>query len=548
MQNRRQFMKTGVSWTALAGGLSIFGPGVFAAADARAETKPLIIAAPATPQSLDTDFDASLATQEVIGDLYGRLFAYDKIPDPDFPSVLREDTASYPDLPGGLKLVGNLAESWEFGADGTWLEVKLRQGVKSNWGNELTSGDVTYTWERRFALGAIGAFFGRVMGLTAPDQVVAVDKYTVRFALPKPEPLLARVQIHLFAHIFDSVKCKQMATADDPWARNFLATNSAGHGPYKIQNFTRGQQMVLEARDDYWGEPAPIKTIVYKEIPTSASRASLLQGGAVDLATALQPLEIESLKRSPGVVIEAVTASQMFFAIFNCTVEPFNKPDVRKAMNYAFPQQQVLNSIYRGTAKPLTSVIPPIYLGHVSSDQYKYNLDKAKELLAKAGFPTGFESALAYSSGDPIQEQIAIIFQTSLRSIGIELSLRKIPTSTFYAELSANKHPITLFSDAPHIPDPAFGISLYFQSNSFLNYGEYKNDKIDELLLEASSTSDNAVRLPLLEEAQKIILDESPWVLICSPQYTIARRANVAGVNYYTSNTLRLNEIQYSNS
>ena len=109
---------------------------------------------------------------------------------------------------------------------------KLREGVKSNWGNELTAEDVKWTWDRAFALGALGAFYTAVSGLNPPDDVKIEDKYTVSFNLDSPNPLLLKIQTNLSTPIYDSKKCKEVGGSDDPWARKFLENNSAGFGPY----------------------------------------------------------------------------------------------------------------------------------------------------------------------------------------------------------------------------------------------------------------------------------------------------------------------------
>ena len=190
-----------------------------------------MIAAPATPQSLDCNFDVSLGTFEAIAVLYDNLLEFKKIPDPKQPGAFREDTADHPDLPAGLAIQGKLAELFELDPGGKFIRFQLRQGIKSNWGNELTAEDVKWTWDRKFALGALGAFFLSTLGLENKDGVKVEGKYTVSINLDNPNPLLAKLQPNLYNPIYDLTKCKQESNADDPWARKFLENNSAGFGP-----------------------------------------------------------------------------------------------------------------------------------------------------------------------------------------------------------------------------------------------------------------------------------------------------------------------------
>ncbi len=545
--NRRRFLLSGAATLAAATGATSLGLSLAGLDPAFAQGKPLVVAAPATPQSLDTEFDGSLGTVDVIGCLYDSLIAFEVIPDPDMPTVRREDVADYPDLPGNVKIVGKLAESWTVGEDGTWAEFKLRQGVLSNWGNELTSADVVWTWERKFALGAIGGFFTKLLGMSGPENVVAVDPYTVRFQLPQANPLLMKLQLNLYNNIFDSTKCKEMATAEDPWARDFIANESAGFGPYKIGALARGQQIALVANENYWGGVPAITQIIYKEVPTSATRASLLQGGAVDLALILQPLELEQLAQVPDVAIETVKASPMFWIELNTAFAPFDKVEVRQAMNYAFPKEEVLATIYRGRASAMTGAMPSIYPGFdPSAEIYKADLAKAKALLDSVGLAGGFETTLAYNAGDPIQEPMAILYQTALREIGVEAVLKKIPAGTYFNEVSGRTQPMIFFSDTPWCPDPGYSMQLYFDSTTFSNYGNYKNDRVDALIKAASLSADNAERFAMMAEAQKIVGEEAPWVFVSYPNYTIARRSNVQGFVYYTANNLRFQDLSYA--
>src|SRR4051795_6082573 len=323
----------------------------------------MVVAAPATPQSLDCVFDVSLGTFEAIGALYDGLLGFSKIPDPKVPAALREDIAYHPDKPGGVSMYGKLAESWEVDPSGRRAVFRLRQGVKSNWGNELTADDVKWTWDRSFALGALGAFYTRVSGLNRPDDVRVEDKYTVSFNTDSPNPLLLKIHTNLYTPVYDSKKCKEAGGADDPWARKFIENNSAGFGPYQLQQLVRGQQAVFKARPDYYAGKPAIDTVIFKEVPTSAARVQLLRGGAVDIAQYLQPLEIVSLRGVPNVAVETVPASFMIWVELNAKMAPFDKADVRRALNYAFPQAEVMKAVFQGLASPLNGCMPNIYPG-----------------------------------------------------------------------------------------------------------------------------------------------------------------------------------------
>jgi peptide/nickel transport system substrate-binding protein len=267
--HRRDVLKSAAT---LAGSAAL--PRALVDSASAAASNTLVIAAPATPQSLDCNFDVSLGTFEAVAALYDNLLEFKKIPDPKVPGAFREDIADHPDQPAGLAIQGKLAESFELDPAGKFIRFQLRKGVKSNWGNELTAEDVKWTWDRKFGLGAIGAFYLSTLGLENKDGVKVEGKYTVSINLDHPNPLLAKLQPNLYAPIYDSTKCKEVSNADDPWARKFIENNSAGFGPYRLDQLQRGQQAVFKARDDYWqGKPA-MDTVVFREVPTSATRAA----------------------------------------------------------------------------------------------------------------------------------------------------------------------------------------------------------------------------------------------------------------------------------
>lgn len=538
--DRRTVLKGGA---ALAGAAAVSGGLTIREAASASPAGTMVIAAPATPQSLDSEYDVSLGTFEAVASCYDSLVEFEKIPDPKTPTARREDIKDYPDKPGRVNMKGKLAESWEIDPNSQWVRFKLREGVKSHDGNELTAEDVVWTWHRKLALGAIGGFFANTISLKRPEQVKAESKYVVSFNLDHPNPLLVKLQPNLYNPIYDSTKCKAMATTDDPWAKKYIENNVVGFGPYKIAQLTRGQQCVFKARDDYYmGKPA-MDTVILKEVPTSANRVQLLQGGAVDIAQYLQPLELISLQKAEGVTVETIPATFMLWIELNAKIPPFDKVEVRRAMNFAFPMEQVVKTVFQSLAYPLNGALPDIYPGFNGSYfEYKQDFAKAKELLAAAGLADGFETTLAYNAGDPVQEPTAILYQTALKEIGVKLTLKKVPAATFYNNVSERKQPMIFYYDSPWCPDPGYSMNLYFHSKSFINYSNYVNPKVDELIDGAAQTADMDARLTAMDEAQKIVMAEAPWTFGVFTNYSMARRSDLKGWTYYTSNNIRFQD------
>jgi peptide/nickel transport system substrate-binding protein len=513
--------------------------------EAEAQTSTtLTIASPQTPQSLDSEFDISLGSIDATGVLQDNLIAFAKIPDPKVPGVMREDTGAYPDKPGGVNASGKLAVSWDMDKGGRWARFKLREGVKSNWGNELTADDVVWSWNRKFEMGGVGLFYLATLGLTKPAQIKAEDKYTVSLNVDNPNPILVRIMPNLFCHVFDSKKLKEVGGEGDPWAKEFMRSNTAGFGPYEVESLVRGQQAVFKARKDYYMGKPYFDTVIYKEIPTSAARLSLLEGGAVDVAQFLQPLEVKRLKGLPGVSADTIGATSMLWIELNAKVPPFDNIAIRRAMNFAFPQQDIIQSVFQGLGTPLHGAMPSFY--PTFTDKYwdfSYDVKQAKELLKEGGMPNGFKTSLAYNAGDPVHEPIAIFYQSALRQIGVHLDLRKIPAGSFYNAVSARKEPMIFYQDNPWTPDPGYSLSLYFASKSFVDYSNYRNDEVDKLLYEIARSADEPKRAQMADRIQQIVMKEAPWVFGAYPNYHWARKSSVKGFNYYTSNNVRFQDL-----
>ena len=512
-------------------------------AEAAEETHTMVIAAPATPQSLDHEFDVSLGTIDSVGGLYDNLLEYEKVPDKNAPEALREDISVHTDRPYNLALKGKLAEKWEVSPDGMVGRFTLRQGVKSNWGNELTAEDVKWTWDRKLHLSGLGPFQTGVLGITKEEQIQVDSKYVISFHVPKPNPLLLKQMVNLSNPVYDATKCKQVASSDDPWAHKFLENNTAGFGPYVVSQLTRGQQAVFKARTDYYRGKPYMDTVIFKEVPTSATRLSLLQGGSVDIAQFLQPLEYITLTKAPGVKVDAVPASFAIWIELNAKIKPFDNVKVRQALNYALPRDEILKTVYQSLADKQTGCIPKIYPDFTDKFwNYDTDLDKAKALLSEAGMAQGFNSVLSYNAGDPVQEPIAILYQTSLRKIGVEITLNKVPAATFYDFVTKREQPMLFYLDSPWVPEPGYSTQLYFNSKSYVDYSNYVNPEVDQLIKSGLETLDPNTRLETYTKVQQIVMSEAPWGFIAWPRYVLARRANLKGFTYYTSNNLRFQD------
>jgi peptide/nickel transport system substrate-binding protein len=488
----------------------------------------LVVAGPRTPESLDQEYPPTEAVHELRRNVYERLLTY--------APKTGEDGVVYEDF---SKIAGALAESWEVSPEETSITFKIRKGVKSSAGNELNADAVLWSFERGWNLKSnFHWYMTQILKITSyQDAFSKVDDYTVKVSIPYSSPLIERLWINSDLGILDAVEIKKHVTADDPWAQRWLATNSASFGPYSVSKYTPGQEVIYEANPDYYRGAPKLKRIIFREMPTSANRVAALQAGSVDVAEYLLPRELALLEKSPAVKVQKVFGNYIHRVEMNNSTPPFDNVNVRRALNYLVPRDDILKAVYFNTARPTKSPISEIYPGF-TDEYFKYNTDveKAKALLAEAGFPNGFKTEIGYRTGDQIEEEIAVILKSAFAKAGVDVTLSKLPASTLVERYSKGTIPMYFFRDMAIVPDAAYVANLWLNSASLINYSHFKSDEVDKLINEALTSTDEPKRLEGMKRVQQITVEAAPWVFLANPGYQVATRANLKGYSWYTPN------------
>ncbi|WP_250493909.1 ABC transporter substrate-binding protein [Caballeronia sp. GAWG1-1] len=488
----------------------------------------LVVAGPRTPESLDQEYPPTEASHEARRNVFERLLTYEMKPGENGVTV--EDFS---------KLKGALAESWETSPDKTSITFHLRPGVKSYAGNTLTADDVMWTFQRGWNLKATFRWYmTQVLKITDFDTAFKkIDDHTVKVTLPGSSPLIERLWVNNDLGIIDSVEIKKHITPDDPWGSRWLASHSASFAPYQVTKYSPGQEVVYESNKNYYRGAPKLTRIVFREMPTSANRLAALQAGAVDVAEWLAPREQATLEKMPGVKVWKVYGNYIQRVEMNNAVAPFNNDKVRQALNYAVPREQILKSVFYGTARPTKSPVSEIYPAY--TDQYYHyteDLDKARALLKEAGYEKGFKTQLGYPTGDQTEEELAIILKTAFSKIGVDVELQKLPASTLVERYSKGTIPMYFFRDMAIVPDAAYVTNLWLNSASLINYSHYKDAEVDKLINDSLSMTDEAKRKTSMERVQQLVMGEAPWVFLINPGYQLATRANIKGYSWNTTN------------
>ena len=477
----------------------------------------LVIAATRTPGGFDGDA-LRPNTQNVVVQVYEGLTKYARAASSD--GRVRID---------GSKVEPNLAESWVEGDGGRSWTIKLRQGVKSFAGNEMTSEDVVWGWKKSIAQNRTGAFIARAASV---QDVEAVSPYEVKFTLTGPNAFFLKALTLYTPSIYDTKVVKPHITAEDPWALKFLEMNTAGFGAYHLQALQPNQEAVFVANPNYFGEKPFFQRVIYREVPSPANRMALLRSGQVSWVEELTQRQIVDLQKDKRVRVEHEIGTGHASIRMNPQFPPFNDRRVRQAILYATDYEAINRAVFEGLGTQAKSIVPPAIQGHDPSGwTFGTNVEKAKELLKEAGHPNGLKVTLEYSEIFWWEEAVAIQLRTQLARVGIELDLKKISDADMRARTAPNRRDLAMFTflDNPIVLDPVYALYLNAHSKGASNRNDYRNPEYDKIIEQAQSETDPNKRIELVKAAQAIHTQDATWLMTMYPGSFECMSADIRG-------------------
>ncbi len=417
------------------------------------------------------------------------------------------------------------------------ITFKIREGVVSHWGNELTAKDIKWSWERKLKLGGIGGFFASIIGLNKSEQIQIENKYVVSFKLDKPASLILKVHRNPRNYIYDSKKIIESTNDSDPWGKKWISNNMAGFGPYKMVSLEREKKFIAEKHNEYWGKKPSIDRLIMLQESSSFKRRQLLLNKEVQIAQFLNFKDIKFLINKPKITIDKTQSSNMIWINLNCSIAPFNNLNIRKAMCKVFPKDEAIYKVFLGYGRILKGIIPDFYPGHLNNVSIpEYNISEAINLLKNEGYAKGFETYCIYDRSQFFMRPLLLLYKKSLENIGITLNLIGLKHEDYFIQLQSKEHPMKMTRYAPWCADTAYAMAVSFLSSSLGNYSHYANSEVDKLIQNALIESNYQAQLKQLHKVQKIIISEYPWINICNPDFIIARSSNIKGWVYRTYN------------
>lgn len=490
-------------------------------ASAQAGPQTLVIAAQRTPEGVDPDV-LKPGNQEVVVQVYEGLTRYARKREADGTEALDSS-----------RVEGHFAESWEVSADGRSVRLRLRQGVRSFFGNELTAEDVVWTHRKSMHQRRTGFFIATLSNI---EGVEATGRYEVTYRLNAPSAIFFTNLTHYTQTAIDSTEAKKHATPQDPYATDWLDRNTAGFGAYHMQSNTPNEQAVFVANPNYFRGRPFFERIIYRAVPSAASRALLIRGGQVQWVENLSIVQVDELRRDPRLRVVQTMHRATAALNMNPRFKPFDDVRVRRAFIHAVDRQAINNAVFAGRGHVASTPVLPIIDG-AAEDLFPYPHDpaRARQLLAEAGYPDGVEVELLYADIVGWEEPLSIQAANQMRAAGIRATPRRITPSEMRSRGAVTRRDMPFFTseDGPIVLDIVYAMFIFARTDAVVNRAAHSNPRIDALIDQARGTLDRDQRLGLMREAQRLWLEDAPWVMtVFRPLFEIMP-ANITGYVYH---------------
>jgi len=419
------------------------------------------------------------------------------------------------------ELEAELAESYTANDDLTSYTFKLRDAKFHN-GDPVTAEDVKYTFERILDPES-GATFKTELSII--DSIEVDGDKTITFNLSEPSAPF----VHYTA-LPESVivsKSYTEANIDD------IATKPMGAGPFKLVSWTQGSNIIVEKFEDYYKEGQPyLDEIEFQFYTEENTRVNALRAGDVDLVETVPWKDTESIGNTDNLKLES--ANGPFMALqFNTDFEPFSKPEVRQAIAYAIDRNAIINTAFSGRGEPIYGMATlEGYMGYDEkfTTYFEHNIEKAKELLAEAGYPDGFKATLLSTSQYGMHEQTAVAVQSELKKIGIEVELELPDWATRINKNVEGDYQFLVVGTSGDITDGDWMSNFYTGGPARLNNSaNFDDEQINSLLEQGRKEVDPAKREEIYTQLMERAMELSPFVYLSWREQSYGMQENVNG-------------------
>ena len=413
-----------------------------------------------------------------------------------------------------------LAESWNQLDDYTW-RFYLRDDVYFHNGDHFTAKDVEFTLLRALDSPAVSHIVGEI----DPEGIVIVDDYTIEITTTVPfAPFLVNFTLPGMSILNE----RAILEVDGE-----INLNPVGTGPFKFNEWHPGDYISLVKNENYHGTNATLEEIIFRVVPDQTTRMISLEVGDIDLALDIAPADLNRASNLEGVNLIRRSDLGLHYLAFNNNFEPLNDVRVRQAISYAINVPDMIDTILEGVGGVATGPLNPNVWGyHASPARYEQDLERAKELLKEAGYEDGFEVNLTVNGENTMRINMASVIQNQLDLIGITVNLRTFENAAYTEYIDNGEGQMYLLTWTNVTADPENGLFPLFHTSRHGGGGNrsfFSNQEVDALLEAGRAEMDPELRKQHYLDAQRIIIDEAPWVFLTTGELLIAARDYVQG-------------------
>lgn len=436
----------------------------------------------------------------------------------------------------GTEVEPSLAESWSVSPDGLNWTFRLRRDVMFHDGTPFNADAVVFSTERQMDAKHPyhhGQF--EYAGFTYQNvkSVTKVDTYSVRFTLSAPfAPFLSNMA--MFSTSISS------PTAIKKYGKDYFK-NPVGTGPFRFVEWVQKDHVTLQANQDYWAGRPCVDRLVIRGIPDNTVRLLEMERGRVHVMDQINPPDYDRIRKNSNLVLFTGPGLNVGYLALNVQKDPFKDVRVRRAVNHAVNKDALARAFYGGIARPATNPMPPTVWGFNDGVKgYAFDLERAKQLLAEAGYPNGISTELWWPNrARPYLTQpqkVAEALQQQLARANIRAKLVTFEWGTYLDKTDSGEHPMAILGWIGDNGDPDNFLYVLLDADNAkpgtaTNISFYGNSRVHDLLIKAQQTAGQAERARLYRQAQEIIFQDAPWVPLVYGARVAAYRKQVQ--NYF---------------
>lgn len=426
-----------------------------------------------------------------------------------------------------MAVVPEIAERFRT-IDAATYEVTIRDGIRFHSGDALTVEDVKFSLDRLTRPNAMGGATSPRRDLLGPlEETVIVDARTVRLRLSQPwAPMLGIIPAQEIVNRRHVERVGQEA----------MQTRPDGCGPFRLLEWRRGEAVIMERFAEYYGGspeippagPAQVDRVIFRVLPENASRVAALLAGEVDIINDLPPSAMRQVEASRNAQIMRVNGTRSFFVAMNVAKPPFNDVRVRRALNHALDKAPIISRVLAGTATSLRGVMSPdSFAFNPDLPEYRFDLERARALLAEAGVPQGTEMVIdTVGATREIGEAIAALLSRTGLRVRTQMWEGAVIGPMWMNPERRRERDMYLTSWGNASLDPSDIMLPTLRTGGRGNHSGFSNATVDRLLDTAEIEPDQDRRRDMYREAQRIVTEEAPWIFLWLPQdlYGVSRR------------------------